>query len=217
MRYGVIFGLAAAFEFLTSCTATPAAQQHSSPPDALSIQPDLTTDVPDSSPPDRMLLPHPNQVFLDRPIIRDAQGGQLISRGFNLSGRSKRPPFFPGADTPSGFVEWSADRLTTLKLNGLNTVRFLIIWEALEPMPGQIDSSYISHVLSWVQALEKNGFWVILDMHQDLYSRAFAGIGDGAPAWSCPHMIRLSSFRGLIKGRVLPTQSSRILSPMPRQ
>ncbi len=117
----------------------------------------------------------------------DDKDGEILLRGFDLSGRDKTPPYFPGLDLPDGgFVEWSPAGVAPLLSYGLNTVRFLISWEALEPQRGVFDEAYLDHVVAWVQGLSAQGFWVIVDMHQDLYSSAFDGIGNGCPAWTCP-------------------------------
>jgi endoglycosylceramidase len=64
---------------------------------------------------------------------------------------------------------------------GMNCVRLGILWDGLEPEPGRIDTAYldrIARLLGWARAA---GLYVLLDMHQDLYSVKFS---DGAPAWA---------------------------------
>jgi len=106
--------------------------------------------------------------------IVDEQGRVLILHGVNLAASSKVPPFLP----------WqSKDEVAVLRTWGFNSVRYLIVWEAVEPQPGQYDDAYLDRVaerLDWCRAA---GLKVILDMHQDLYARKYAG--DGAPEWAC--------------------------------
>ena len=64
---------------------------------------------------------------------------------------------------------------------GFNCVRYGIIWDGLEPEPGVINEEYLKEIDKRVQWAEDNGLWLILDMHQDLYSRKYA---DGAPLWA---------------------------------
>src|SRR5207302_1238639 len=64
---------------------------------------------------------------------------------------------------------------------GFDHVRYLLTWEAVEPQDGVFDDGYLARVrteLSWFAA---RGIYVILDMHQDQFSRRFGG--DGMPDW----------------------------------
>ena len=69
---------------------------------------------------------------------------------------------------------------------GFNLLRYGIFWDAVEPQPGRIDFDYLSKVKHIVRLAKDSGIYIILDMHQDLYS-GFDGVGggDGAPAWAC--------------------------------
>ncbi|HTL12949.1 MAG TPA: cellulase family glycosylhydrolase [Bdellovibrionota bacterium] len=111
-------------------------------------------------------------------FIRDDQGRAVIFRGVNLSGGHKKKPYFDfhqAADFNRIRTDW-----------GMNAVRFLISWAAIEPEEGRIDWDYLDQVsrrLDWADAA---GLKVILDMHQDVYGEGFAaGAGNGAPLWSC--------------------------------
>ena len=76
---------------------------------------------------------------------------------------------------------------------GFNSVRLALSWSLLEPQRGQFSELYlerINQVVGWAQA---NGMYVILDMHQNAYSRyvgppaeRFANLRfySGAPAWA---------------------------------
>ncbi len=126
-------------------------------------------------------------VTISGATLRDADGGQILLRGFDLSGRDKTAPYFPGLDLPDGgFAEWSSAALAPLSAAGFNAVRYLVVWAAIEPDAGSYDEGYLDHAVTWIQGLEDAGFWVVVDMHQDLYSQAFAGLGDGFPPWTCP-------------------------------
>ena len=104
----------------------------------------------------------------------DEKGRVLILRGLNVSGSSKSPPFLP----------WqSKEDLLWIKEQGFNCVRYLVLWEAIEPEPGRYDETYLEKVAERLDWLREAGLKVILDMHQDLYSRRYGG--DGAPEWAC--------------------------------
>ena len=104
----------------------------------------------------------------------DGQNRVLILHGINLSGRSKRPPFLPDVDR--------AD-VAQLRKWGFNSVRYLITWEAVEPEPGAYDDAHLDKVAERLGWCRQAGLRVVLDMHQDLYSRKYGG--DGAPHWAC--------------------------------
>lgn len=107
--------------------------------------------------------------------IQDGQGRALILHGLNTSSSAKsdpqRLPWITAADVEREQQAW-----------GFNFVRFLIFWDALEPQPGQIDQAYLAAVAERVDWYTQRGMYVLLDMHQDLYSSLF--FGDGAPAWA---------------------------------
>ena len=70
--------------------------------------------------------------------------------------------------------------------NGFNLIRLAVQWANLEPAPGQYSESYLRSIDKIFELAEKHGVYILLDMHQDLYS-GFGGVGggDGAPAWAC--------------------------------
>jgi endoglycosylceramidase len=111
------------------------------------------------------------------PVAPD--GRVLLLRGLNYANDHK----FPDAQTGSFFPAWaSASDFTVMRSYGFNSVRLLITWEAVEPRRGTYDERYLDALaerLDWAAAA---GLYVILDMHQDVYARAFGG--DGAPAWA---------------------------------
>ncbi len=112
------------------------------------------------------------------PWLRDADGGVLILRGTNVSNDSKRPPEF----TPDGYA--SADDFSRLREQlGMNAIRYLIFWEAVEPTQGTYDDGYLAEVRRRVEAAGAAGLSVVVDMHQDVFGRGFGF--DGAPAWAC--------------------------------
>ena len=65
---------------------------------------------------------------------------------------------------------------------GFNLMRYGIFWDAVEPQPGKLDYGYLNKVRDIVNLAEKNGIYIILDMHQDLFAQKFI---DGAPDWAC--------------------------------
>jgi endoglycosylceramidase len=115
---------------------------------------------------------------VDGGFVRDADGRALVLRGANLSGANKLPPYF-------GFQQ-EPDYQRMRDAWGMNAVRFLISWAAIEPNEGEYDDAYLDDVAMRVDWAAQANLLVVLDMHQDVYGEGFAiGGGDGAPKWSC--------------------------------
>ncbi len=111
--------------------------------------------------------------------IKDSTGRVLILRGMNVTGSNK----WPDPETGKFFPSWlSPDDFKLIASWGYNSIRFLIIWEAIEPERGIFDDNYLNDVFTITEWARDAGLLTILDMHQDIYSRKFNG--DGAPEWA---------------------------------
>ncbi len=112
--------------------------------------------------------------------LLDDAGRQVLLRGVNAGGRSKMPPFYPFDPGPdfNAALERYADGVASY---GFNVVRLLVIYEAAEPVRGQYDEDYLKKYDAMVEAFARRGIYVIVDSHQDLFSRRFCG--DGFPDW----------------------------------
>jgi endoglycosylceramidase len=112
----------------------------------------------------------------EAPPLRDVYGAVRVLRGASLSAdakwsRDRLPPF-------------DEEHLTALERDfGMNAVRLLVFWEAIEPLPGVYDYGYLDAVARWVTQAGDRGLFVVIDMHQDVYGRGFGHAG--APYWSC--------------------------------
>jgi endoglycosylceramidase len=104
--------------------------------------------------------------FLDR------TGHPIRLQGINVVNKSRTEGYM-GNLGPSDFAQ--------IRSWGMNAVRLGIIWDGLEPKPGVFDKAYLESIARQVAAAKAQGLYVLLDMHQDLYSVKF---GDGAPAWA---------------------------------
>lgn len=120
------------------------------------------------------------------PVLRDGHGREVVLRGFNVSGEAKLAEHggLPFADVDDARTSAAAMR----RLTGANTIRFLITWASSEPQPGVVDRGYLDQVAAQVGVFLDAGYHVVLDWHQDLYSRyLFTSdswyTGDGAPPW----------------------------------
>lgn len=82
---------------------------------------------------------------------------------------------FPLQDAPMHF-----QRLSNF---GYNLVRLTVTWEAvMHEGPGIIDQAYLQYLNNLVDIAFDFGIYVLIDPHQDVWSR-FTG-GDGAPSWT---------------------------------
>lgn len=110
--------------------------------------------------------------------IRAPDGRTVILRGYNYANDHKFPQ-----DSGTFFPDWeTAEDFREMKRHGFNSVRLLLTWEAVEPERGKYDEAFLDRLEERVRWAEEAGQWVILDMHQDIYSREFGG--DGAPKWA---------------------------------
>ena len=123
---------------------------------------------------------HANRLRVVSSRLVDDRGRTLLLRGPNLTNSNKTP------DAEGTFIpDWiDGEVFSDIAARGFNSVRFLLVWEAIEPEPGLYDETYLDRVEEIVHLAEESGISMILDMHQDLFSRAYGG--DGAPAWALP-------------------------------
>ena len=107
----------------------------------------------------------------------DEKGRTRIFNGMNMDDKEIRDTYRHNLDDE--FFE-------KYRANGFNLIRLAIQWANLEPQPGQYSESYLKSIDEVFARAEKYGVYILIDMHQDLYS-GFDGVGggDGAPAWAC--------------------------------
>lgn len=117
-------------------------------------------------------MPDNEYVRTDGKWLVDGSGRVFLFHGVNLG--NKQPPFLPWA---------SRQDVMALREWGFNSVRLFITWEAVEPAPGKHDDAFLDKVAERLAWCREAGVKVVIDMHQDLYSRRYGG--DGAPDWAC--------------------------------
>ncbi len=92
----------------------------------------------------------------------------------------------------------SQNDFAQMRQRGLNFVRLALSWSQLEPEPGNYKTAYLEQVAQVVAWAKEQGVYVLLDMHQDQFSRSIqadpakpcgqgtdpSGGFDGAPAWA---------------------------------
>jgi Cellulase (glycosyl hydrolase family 5) len=137
-------------------------------------------------------------IHRERTWLRDQEGRYALFRGVNVASRSKLPPYVPflplttrRLDTRLMAAEMQRlePQIRSLQDAGMNVVRLLVIWKALEPEFQESLSSlppsgreYLAAIRQVVDRLYAHGLYVILDFHQDIASEAYGG--DGFPDWA---------------------------------
>jgi hypothetical protein len=138
------------------------------------------------------------RLSIDGEWFIDDKGRKVLLRGVNLSGSSKMPTRPNGAThlktdfhdhKEVSFVgrpfplREADEHLERIKHWGFNAIRFLVTWEAIEHAgPGHYDTEYLDYVEEVMKVIDSNDLHVIVDPHQDVWSRMCGG--DGAPGWT---------------------------------
>lgn len=89
----------------------------------------------------------------------------------------KLPPFIPETDKFDPFFSLSDEDINYFKKFGFNLVRLGVTWESIERSPGVYDYDHLDKIEQLVNRLGLNGIHVIIDAHQDVFSRIFCGEG----------------------------------------
>ena len=109
--------------------------------------------------------------------LHDEYGRVMILHGANMAGGAtsslRIPDFKEAPDIARMSNEW-----------GMNAMRLITTWAAIEPERGVFDENYLAALEERVTWADAVGIYVIVDMHQILYGEGFVG-GDGAPKWTC--------------------------------
>jgi endoglycosylceramidase len=136
----------------------------------------------------------PHLVVRDGRIVDDL-GRTVLLRGVNVN---QLGDYFQGAAGVPPVMPFSRGDLEQIAALGLNSVRLLVHWSALEPRPGVHDEAYLDRIRRAVTWARELGLYVVLDMHQDAWGKYVdtakrescpaplgAAIGwDGAPEWA---------------------------------
>ncbi len=108
-------------------------------------------------------------------FVRDPDGRAVIMRGVNLSGSQKAAPYLDD--------KTSADYARVRDAWGMNAIRFVMPWAAVEPDHGRYDDAFLDRVAERIGWANDHNLLVVIDMHQDVYGEGFGF--DGAPRWTC--------------------------------
>jgi len=114
----------------------------------------------------------PNTITVKGDKFVDNLGRQVILNGINIVSKSKKEGYiFPsGPELYENLTHW-----------GANCIRFYISWDRLESEPGIYNEEYLMEIDQRIAWAKENNLFVVLDMHQDLFSAKF---DNGAPEWA---------------------------------
>lgn len=140
----------------------------------------------------------PLRLRIEGQTFRDSKNREVTLRGINVAGDAKFPKspdlpshlpdrFFEGDDVSfvgrPFSVEEAHTHFSRLKRWGYNLIRYVFTWEAIEHSgPGLYDEEWVQHTIRVLRLAKDYGFYVLMDPHQDVWSR-FTG-GSGAPLWT---------------------------------
>jgi endoglycosylceramidase len=170
------------------------------------------------------------------PRVADSHGRTILLKGVNVDGivdywdadeehppppEKLRPPYpsnphlyARGACPPDnrrveGVVtcEFDFDQMRRL---GYDVIRLNLSWSLLEPRPGRISATYLNRIAQVVDWSRARGIYVVLDMHQDawskyVYTRGEPCLGelqtirgfDGAPLWASSYTTPACALHGV--------------------
>ncbi|MDP3274716.1 MAG: cellulase family glycosylhydrolase [Deltaproteobacteria bacterium] len=116
----------------------------------------------------------------------DAQGRVVVLRGVNARVQGVFDVTFSDGRAPlqaiPAFEDSDAQRMRQL---GLNVLRLPINWSGVEPSdqsPPSYNEEYLAKVQATIQIAARAGLRVLVDFHQDAYSKEIGE--DGAPLWA---------------------------------
>ena len=114
--------------------------------------------------------------------LLDQRGREVTLRGVNARVEGVFDVTFddgrlPLEDIPT-FDAGDVDRMRDL---GFNLLRLPINWSALEPSAASTRRAYLDRIAAVVELCAKRGVLVLLDFHQDAFSKEIGQ--DGAPRW----------------------------------
>ena len=119
------------------------------------------------------------QFYCDGKIIRDEKGRHRIFKGLNICVKNR------GLSAKHFRKLLCAEKhFKMLSDNGFNLIRLGLTWELIEPEENAYTMEYIDAFKDYVALCRDHGVYVMLDMHQDVFSAHLTNAGDGAPLWA---------------------------------
>lgn len=122
-------------------------------------------------------------LWSDGTNLRDAQGRIALLRGINARVAGVFDVTFDDGRAPLEPIPALDDTdCTRMRALGFDLLRLPINWSGIEPAQGTFDDAYLGRVDAAVQCAARAGMYVLIDLHEDAYSKEIGE--DGAPLWA---------------------------------
>ena len=118
-----------------------------------------------------------DRILTDNLRFIDESGRTRIFNGMNIDDKLINQDVFR--------YELDEEFFKKYRAFGLDIIRLAVTWQNIEPEMGKYSESYLKSIDEVFELAEKYGVYILLDMHQDLYSSFDEqSVGDGAPSWA---------------------------------
>ncbi len=125
----------------------------------------------------------PDAVHVVGTTFRDGRGRQLLFRGYNAKFSTLFDVTFDDGRTANEtFPDFTEDAATRFEELGWNAMRLPVNWSGLEPHPGEYSEAFLQRIGAALDMARRHHFYVVIDMHQDAYSKEIGM--DGQPLWA---------------------------------
>jgi endoglycosylceramidase len=115
--------------------------------------------------------------------LRDAEGRVAVLRGINARVEGVFDvTFSDGRTALEPIPALTAADCARMRELGFDLLRLPINWSGVEPQRGNYDQAYLQRVDAAIECAANAGIFVLVDMHQDAYSKEIGE--DGAPLWA---------------------------------
>ena len=127
--------------------------------------------------------PRTSPLWSDGTHLRDAEGRVAVLRGINARVEGVFDVTFDDGRIPlEPIPPLEPADCTRMRELGLELLRLPINWSGIEPAPGRYDEAYLGRVDAAIACAADAGLYVLVDLHQDAYSKEIGE--DGAPLWA---------------------------------
>jgi endoglycosylceramidase len=144
----------------------------------------------DDPPPAPYQAPCTETLFQGNPLgarcgrLVDVEGRVVALRGVNARVKGIFDVVWDPTQPPlMALTTFGAEDAALMRSAGFDALRLPINWSGVEPtQDGGFDEGYLDAVSAVVDLCQAEGIQVLLDLHQDAYSKELGG--DGAPLWA---------------------------------
>jgi endoglycosylceramidase len=127
--------------------------------------------------------PTGSPLWSDGRHLRDAQGRIALLRGVNARVEGVFDVTFDDGRVPLEEIPaLDAGDCRRMRELGFDLLRLPINWSGIEPRQDELDDAYLARVDAAIDCAGDAGLLVLVDLHQDAYSKEIGE--DGAPLWA---------------------------------